>query len=525
MKENHLSDWKLFLYFIRFLTPVWDKVLLVLFLAVMITIIDINTIIMPLISRKFIDNVLGQQDWQMLKILTVIIICQIVLYLTTNTLLELLKYGVSLKLGIHLGMTVFKHALSLPLSFFQQRPVGEHIYRIGTTFDPGLANLTPLGLLFETTGSAKGESQPIVGNDVDTVLTMITQSLDLILRITVRLLLILFAVSYGISKSIAIALVLFCIPYIGAIHLLYNLQRRIDLQYRIQSQTFIAGLQEWFAGIKTTKAFGKGKYAVLINISRYIKMLRVQWRNYFVKLITDNVIQFFRYAFIVSAILYLLMVQNISAGTVVALYLLLEQFFSPITMYIRVIEGIRLQLIPARRLMETLGQISPIVEKEPIEAMNTFSGSYRIADLSFGYVPEKEILSHITFAISKGHRVGIVGLSGSGKSTLVNLLMRFYDPNGGDIFADNINLKQLKLNRYYRNIGIVLQEDFLFNGTVSNNIRYGKPNASDEEVIASAKWASVHEDILHLPEGYDTDVSEGTKLSGGQRQRIAIARA
>jgi len=153
-------------------------------------------------------------------------------------------------------MTVFKHAFGLSLSFFHKRPVGEHIYRMGTTFDPGLANLTPLGLLFETTGSAKGESQPVVANDVDTVLTMITQSLDLIVRVTARLVLILFTVSYGISTTVGLSLILFCIPYMWAIHLLYNIQRKIDLKYRIQSQAFIAMLQQWFAGIKTIRAFG-----------------------------------------------------------------------------------------------------------------------------------------------------------------------------------------------------------------------------------------------------------------------------
>ena len=496
-----------------------------LLLAIILTVLDINTIILPLVIRKFIDQVLGQQDWYMFQVLLIILVCQIVLYLSCNGILELIKFVVSMKMGINLGMHVFQHALSMPLSFFQKRPVGEHIYRLGTTFDPGFANLAILGLLFETAGSAKGQTQPFVGNDVDSVLAMVTQAIDLIIRVTARLLLIIITISITISTSIGLALIIFCIPYVWIIHLFYNAQRRIDLKYRAQSQNFLAGLQEWFAGIKTIKAFGKGKFEVMKNIKLYIKMLRVEWQNYFVKLATDNFIFLFRYSFIVAAILYTCLSEKPTAGVIAALYLLLEQFFSPINQYIRVIEGIRLQLIPARRLMETIGLQPSIIEKSNAVAIDKFSGPYHVNDVSFSYVPEKQILSDITLTISKGKRIAIVGPSGSGKTSLVNLVMRFYDPDKGEILADQVNLKDLKLGNYYQNIGIILQEDFLFSGTVTENIRFGKPDTTTDEVETAAKLAVIHDDILKLPDGYDTDLAEGTKLSGGQKQRIAIARA
>ncbi|MDZ7377122.1 MAG: ATP-binding cassette domain-containing protein, partial [candidate division KSB1 bacterium] len=190
-----------------------------------------------------------------------------------------------------------------------------------------------------------------------------------------------------------------------------------------------------------------------------------------------------------------------------------------------VIEGVRLQLIPARRLMDTLGLEPSIVEKKDAIAIGIFSGPYHINDVSFRYVPEKRILTDITLTIARGKRIAIVGASGSGKTSLVNLVMRFYDPEKGEILADQVNLKDLKLGSYYQNIGIILQEDFLFSGTVKENIRFGKLDATIEEIEAAAKLAAVHDDILKLPNGYDTDLAEGTRLSGGQRQRIAIARA
>ncbi|MBN2090150.1 ABC transporter ATP-binding protein [candidate division KSB1 bacterium] len=525
MRANQNSDWQTFLYFMRFLKPVWDKVLLVLLLAIILTILDINTIVLPLLSRKFLDQVLPQRDWYLFRILLIVVIGQIVLYLFFNLLSELIKYTVSLRLGIILGMKVFRYMLRLPLNFFQQRSVGEHIYRLGTLFDPGFANVAILALLFETTGSAKGESQPFVGNDVDSVLVMMTQSLDLIFRVTFRLLIILFTISISFSFQVGIALLFFCIPYIWGIHWFYNHQRRIDADYRAKSQNFLGGLQEWFAGIKTIQVFGKEKSAVLKNIALYIRLIRVEWKNYFVKLLTDNYINLFKYLFITIAILQICLSQKPTVGAVFGLYLLLEQFFSPINLYVRVIEGIRLQLIPARRLMETLNYPISIVESDDAREISKSKGKYTFQDVSFHYVPSKPVLQQISVKLPAGKKIAIVGPSGSGKSTAVNLILRFYDPVSGQIMADEIDLRDLKLRNYYQNIGIILQDDFLFGGTVRENIRFGKPDATDAEVIEAAKMAAIHDDIVKLPGGYDTDLAEGTKLSGGQRQRIALARA
>ncbi len=525
MAKATQSDWKIFLYFMRYLKPVWDKVLLMLLLAIVLTVVDINTVILPLLVRKFIDQVLAQQDWYMFKILLIIIIVQIVLYLTFFVLSEVVKYVISIRIGISLSMDVFKHVLRLPLSFFQKRPIGEHIYRVGSVFDPGFANLAIIGLLFELTGTAKSEQQPLFGKDVDGVLGMLTQSLDLIIRVSFRLLLILFTITVGFNREIGIALFCFSIPYIWLIHKLYNVQRRIDFKYRAKSQNFMAGLQQWFAGIKTIKAYCKGKSSLKENVGLYVKMLRVEFQNYFVKLGTDSFIFFFRYLFIVTALFYMAIRETRSAGAIFALYLLLDQFFSPINLFIRVIEGIRLQLVPARRLMETLNEKPTIREKEDPVALKHFGGPYHLKDVTFQYIPGKEVLSDIKLTIPPGVKIGIVGPSGSGKTSLVNLLMRFYDPDSGAIYAGDINLKDLEHHHYYENIGIILQEDFLFNGTVRENIHYGKPNATEDEIIAAAKAAAIHEDILSLSDGYDTELGEDTRLSGGQRQRIAIARA
>ncbi len=153
-------------------------------------------------------------------------------------------------------------------------------------------------------------------------------------------------------------------------------------------------------------------------------------------------------------------------------------------------------------------------------------GEVDVKSVTFGYESYNPVLEGVSFHVNPGEMIGIVGHSGCGKTTLINLLMRLYDVNEGAIEIDNVNIKEISQNALRSQIGIVLQETFLFSGTIRDNIRYAMPQATDEQVIAAARIANAHDFILNLPEGYNTMVGEkGYSLSGGERQRIAIARA
>lgn len=146
--------------------------------------------------------------------------------------------------------------------------------------------------------------------------------------------------------------------------------------------------------------------------------------------------------------------------------------------------------------------------------------------VDFGYKPYEKVLEDVSFQVEKGEMIGIVGYSGAGKSTLINLLIRLYDPDYGNIIIDGENLKDYESRNYHSQLGIVLQETFLFSGTVLDNIRYSKPDATPKEVIMAAKVANAHDFIIKFPDGYNTMVGErGVNISGGEKQRIAIARA
>ena len=182
--------------------------------------------------------------------------------------------------------------------------------------------------------------------------------------------------------------------------------------------------------------------------------------------------------------------------------------------------------------LTSLGKVLEILEEEPEIADISmpidirFEGDIRFENVTFGYESYNPVLEHINLDVKKGEMIGIVGHSGSGKTTLVNLIMRLYDVTEGAIFIDDVNIKDISQNALRSQIGVVLQETHLFSGSIRDNIRYSKPLATDDEVVAAAKLANAHDFIVNLPEGYNTIVGEkGYSLSGGERQRVAIARA
>jgi ATP-binding cassette subfamily B protein len=154
------------------------------------------------------------------------------------------------------------------------------------------------------------------------------------------------------------------------------------------------------------------------------------------------------------------------------------------------------------------------------------SGHVTFKNVRFGYDKSNPVLKNLDFEAKPGDFIGLVGKSGAGKSTTINLICRFYEPDAGQLLIDGLDYREMDLQHWRRNIGIVLQEPFLFNGSVADNIAYGKPDAKFEEIVAAAKAANAHAFILGKSDGYDTIVGErGGKLSGGERQRISIARA
>lgn len=178
------------------------------------------------------------------------------------------------------------------------------------------------------------------------------------------------------------------------------------------------------------------------------------------------------------------------------------------------------------RVFEILDAQPEIYDVPEAITLPEIQGCIRFEQVRFSYDPRQEVLSSVTFEVQPGERVAVVGPTGAGKTTIINLLHRFYDPTAGAVFVDGYDLRSVRLDSFYRQIALVPQENILFGDTILENIRYGRSEASEDEVYAASLGAHAHEFILSLPDGYQTLVGEkGVNLSGGQRQRIAIARA
>jgi len=204
----------------------------------------------------------------------------------------------------------------------------------------------------------------------------------------------------------------------------------------------------------------------------------------------------------------------------------LGQFYGPLQFMSRVADYLSRSLASAERVFEVLDTESDVLDIEEPVHLPRIEGEVVFKDVTFGYELHKPVLKGINFTVAPGEMIGLVGRSGAGKSTTINLLCRFYEVQEGEILIDGVNIKQIAQRDLRSQIGVVLQEPFLFSGSIYENIAFAKPGATHEDIMAAAKAANAHDFILQKPDGYDTQVGErGLTLSGGERQRVSIARA
>ncbi len=217
---------------------------------------------------------------------------------------------------------------------------------------------------------------------------------------------------------------------------------------------------------------------------------------------------------------------DLSVGTFVSLLLYMSMYLYPIEIFGQMTRLINRSLSSAHRIFDLLDTEPQGRDKVGTAVLRPLRGCIEFENVSFGYDPVRPVVRNVSFSVAPGELVGLVGPSGSGKTTLVNLLVRFYDVTSGTIRVDGVPLADLEMGSYRRQVGMVLQDAFLFHGSIAENIRYGLPDAATEAVVGAARGANAHDFICRLPHGYDTVVGErGHTLSGGERQRISIARA
>lgn len=223
---------------------------------------------------------------------------------------------------------------------------------------------------------------------------------------------------------------------------------------------------------------------------------------------------------------YLAYQKEISVADIVAFVLYLSLFYAPVSGLANLLESLQQSLAGAERVTLILDTPSAIEDAPDAKPLENVKGAITFENVSFNYENKIPVLRQISFSCNPGMMVALVGPTGVGKTTATQLISRFYDPVEGRILIDGQDIKKATLESLRHNISPVLQDTFLFNGTIAENIGYARPDATREEIEKAAKAANIHDDILHMPDGYETEVGErGLRLSGGQKQRVAIARA
>lgn len=299
------------------------------------------------------------------------------------------------------------------------------------------------------------------------------------------------------------------------------------------NQEVLAGLnghtQDNLSGMKEIQAFGKeGKESLgMKDYCRHYSFVNI--RANFYNAMYHPAVEFITSigtVIVMGAGGYFVMRGRMSTADIVGFFMYLSLFYSPLSALARLAEDIQVSRACGNRVLELLDTESEIKEDDDANDIPTCSGDVRFDNVVFGYSGDSKVLDGISFDVKPGKMLALVGATGVGKTTIVSLLERFYDPQSGKITIDGHDIRHATLSSLRKNISIVLQDVFLFNGTVYENIAYGAENTTEEEVYAAAKTACADEFIREMPEGYMTKIGErGVRLSGGQKQRIAIARA
>ncbi len=287
-------------------------------------------------------------------------------------------------------------------------------------------------------------------------------------------------------------------------------------------------LHDIFQGIRIVKAFGMEKAEEKRYCNASSKQARIEEQNEKMWNLLFPVINFFMASgeyVVLIFVGYKVLSGDMTIGEISKLSSYVALVYGPLRWMAMVPRQLSRALTSAFKLYEVIEE-KPAVEEMGLNVDTPIKGDIRFENVHFGYDEYKPVLKGANLKVKAGEMVGLVGRSGVGKSTAINLLMRLYDVTDGEILIDGVNIKDYSQNYLRSRIGVVLQETYLFKGTIESNIKYAKPEATFEEIIAAAKAAHAHEFIMKLPDGYNTYISEkGMSLSGGERQRIAIARA
>ena len=373
-----------------------------------------------------------------------------------------------------------------------------------------------------------GEILSRITNDVDTLQTGINQSVtQLITSCTTLVGVLVMMLSINVWMTLAALLILpVSMMIIGKV--MKHSQKYFQAQQKYLGEVN-GQVEEIYSGHNVVKAFNKEEDVIEEFEKVNEKLYTSAWRSQFFSGIMMPVMQFVgNLGYVMVALLggFLVIKKSIEVGDVQAFFQYIRNFTQPIQQIAQVTNMLQSSAAASERVFEFLDVEEEDQTVEHPADVETVEGNVQFSHISFGYRPEKMIIHDFNAKVKAGQKVAIVGPTGAGKTTMIKLLMRFYDVNSGEILIDGHNVKTFNRSELREMFGMVLQDTWLFHGTIMENIRYGRLDATDEEVIAAAKAAHVHHFIMSQPGGYQMELNEETSnISQGQKQLLTIARA
>ncbi|MDN5342721.1 ABC transporter ATP-binding protein/permease [Oceanotoga sp. DSM 15011] len=457
--------------------------------------ISVSDLVYPLISRYILNDLIPNKNLNKIIFFGIFLT---VLYLVRMFLEYVVGYWghvLGVKIQYDMRKDLYQHLQKLSFKFYDNNKTGHIMSRI-------------VNDLFEISEVAHHGPENLFISSIKVIGSFI-----ILLFINVKLTLITFAI----------------IPFMFWFMIYYNnkLEKAFrDLKRR--TSNINAKISESISGIRVVQTYTNEDYENK-KFDENNKSLRDARRQAVKHIgIFDSVVNFFsNMAIVINLVIGGIFVYKniINIGDFFAYSILIGQFLTPLNVLLRFIEQYQQGAAGFRRFLEIMDTEPDIKDSSNALRLKNVEGNVQFKNVTFKYDEGKNILKSINLFVKKGENIAIVGPSGSGKTTLCSLIPRFYEISDGEILIDQINIKNVTLRSLRENVGVVQQDVVLFSGSILENIRYGKLDASEDEIIEASKAANAHDFILNLENGYDTYIGErGVKLSGGQKQRLSIAR-
>ena len=372
-----------------------------------------------------------------------------------------------------------------------------------------------------------GEVLSIITNDVDTLSTGLNQSITQIITSIFTIIgILVMMISISWEMTIVSLLIL---PISGVI-----LKKVIgkSQKYFVKQQEYLGHVngqvEEVYGGHNIVKVFGREEQAIKEFEKENEELYKSGWRSQFLSGLMHPLMNFVgNVGYVAVAILggYFAVKGRITVGNIQSFIQYNKQFTQPIGQVAQISSTIQSMIAAAERIFEFLEEPEEVEDVKNPVSTEGLKGNIEFKNVHFGYDPEKIIINDFNAKVKDGQKIAIVGPTGAGKTTMVKLLMRFYDVNSGEILLDGYNIKDFKRGELRKMFGMVLQDTWLFGGTIKENIKYSNPDATDSDVIKAAKAAHIHHYIKTLSKGYDAKINEeSTNISAGQKQLLTIAR-